>query len=523
MADPIIENEHLFHDALKRGINLFLGAGFSCLATDKQKNPLPTGGQLQIELVKHFNRPALRALPLPKLAFILLKEEKDGFYEFLTNRFSVSQYDAIYANLLRIRVNRIFTTNIDDLIPQVYAASSTSYLHDIAIHGACYDKVAIPYFPLHGCVTHSEKRYTFTPTEIAAEFSKNPDDWYLLRREIYENDTLFWGYRMEDADVLQSLADPPIPSPAGHKWIVLRNPEEDEKTYFQTLGFQIIEGDTQDLLRYLGSVDTPTTARDIDTSDLKRLFPKDVIPRFGQVPSRPIREFFLGASPTWSDIFSSFLYSPSVSLTIKNKILSGRNVVLVGLPLSGKTTLLMQIATSMQTDKIKLFMELVTSEKAAMTVRALGDRKCIIFIDNFVDSIDAISTLVQHGVQVVATERAYTLDAVYHRIPRRLLDIVNVTELSAADAQAIYNTIPLDIRSVNFKKSVNFKRDAESRQESVFEIIDNNVSLGRIRQRLRRVLKQLQKEDREAHDMLVMMSYVHECRTVVSYDMTGRS
>jgi hypothetical protein len=94
-----------------------------------------------------------------------------------------------------------------------------------------------------------------------------------------------------------------------------------------------------------------------------------------------------------------------------------------------------------------------------------------------------------------------------------VLDIINVTELSPTDAQAIYNTIPLDIRKLNFK------REAGSTQESVFEIIDNNVSLGTIRQRLRRVLEQLEKQDREAHDMLVMMSYVHECRTVASYDM----
>jgi SIR2-like domain len=369
MASLVIENEHLFRDALSRGINLFLGAGFSGLAVDKNNKTLPIGGELQAELVEHFKRSDLNALPLPKLSFILYKEAKEEFYDYLTRRFTIETYNDVYLNLLKIHVFRIFTTNIDDLIPTIYKNSSTSYLHDVAVRGARSDKLAIPYFPLHGCVMHAEKRYTFTPTEIASEFSRNPDDWYLLKREIYEHDTLFWGYRMEDADVLQSLADPPTPGPGAHKWILLRNPNQAERTYFQTLGFQIIEGETSDLLRFIGSIDA-TSTKEINTSDLTKIFPGDTIPHFEQVPPRPIREFFLGASPTWSDIFSTFLYTPTIALSIKNKILAGHNVVLVGLPLSGKTTLLMQIATGLQTEKAKLFIELVTPEKAAMTVGA---------------------------------------------------------------------------------------------------------------------------------------------------------
>jgi hypothetical protein len=76
MASLVIENEHLFRDALSRGINLFLGAGFSGLAVDKNNKTLPIGGELQAELVEHFKRSDLNALPLPKLSFILYKEAK---------------------------------------------------------------------------------------------------------------------------------------------------------------------------------------------------------------------------------------------------------------------------------------------------------------------------------------------------------------------------------------------------------------------------------------------------------------
>ena len=44
MAKPRIENEYSFREALKAGINLFLGAGFSTLAKDEEGRQVPAGG-----------------------------------------------------------------------------------------------------------------------------------------------------------------------------------------------------------------------------------------------------------------------------------------------------------------------------------------------------------------------------------------------------------------------------------------------------------------------------------------------
>ena len=49
-----IEEQNTFEQALRSGINLFLGSGFSILAKDKNGNKLPCGGDLLNELKSRF-------------------------------------------------------------------------------------------------------------------------------------------------------------------------------------------------------------------------------------------------------------------------------------------------------------------------------------------------------------------------------------------------------------------------------------------------------------------------------------
>ena len=64
-----IENENTFLAALNNRFNLFVGAGFSSLATDNEGNHLPTGSQLGEELTQLFGLHP--NLGLPQIATIL--------------------------------------------------------------------------------------------------------------------------------------------------------------------------------------------------------------------------------------------------------------------------------------------------------------------------------------------------------------------------------------------------------------------------------------------------------------------
>ena len=99
-----IEEKNTFDKALRTGISVFLGSGFSVLSKDKQGNNLPCGNGLLENLKEKF--PKIAAFnDLSKVSTVLEKSmERDEFKEYLTNRFTVDEYDKLYENMTRINV-----------------------------------------------------------------------------------------------------------------------------------------------------------------------------------------------------------------------------------------------------------------------------------------------------------------------------------------------------------------------------------------------------------------------------------
>lgn len=133
-----IENEASFRAALENSINLFVGAGFSILAKDKNKRPMPVGGKLVEELCIKFNEPALATQPLPLVSQIIKTKDRSRFNDYLIDRFSVFDFDERYKAISRLKVSKIFTTNIDDLFAKIFLSDSSKYLNDLVLQGATY-------------------------------------------------------------------------------------------------------------------------------------------------------------------------------------------------------------------------------------------------------------------------------------------------------------------------------------------------------------------------------------------------
>ena len=58
-----IEHQNTLEHAFRNGINLFVGAGFSTLAKDKEGKNLPIGAKLGKELANHFGKNPNYSLP----------------------------------------------------------------------------------------------------------------------------------------------------------------------------------------------------------------------------------------------------------------------------------------------------------------------------------------------------------------------------------------------------------------------------------------------------------------------------
>jgi hypothetical protein len=145
--------ESLFEN-LRNGINLFVGSGFSTYSTNSEGRNLPIGSSLATELIKEFHCPPLN--DLSKICTIIDSYNSDGLKNYLVNRFTVSQYDEVYKNILKINAPRIFTTNIDNLIERIYETTNEKYINNVFINGSCYnDSKCIDYIPIHGCISQS--------------------------------------------------------------------------------------------------------------------------------------------------------------------------------------------------------------------------------------------------------------------------------------------------------------------------------------------------------------------------------
>lgn len=517
-----IENESNFDAAIKGGLNLFLGSGFSILAKDRSGKPLPTGSQLIGELASEFSLPSATNLDLSQVCTVIEHTRSDQLRNYLTQRFLVGQYDERYKQLEKVSIRNIFTTNIDDLLYQVFADSKSSYLHDIDALGASYeDKSAISMISLHGSVLNERRPYRFGAPAIAAAFATDSDRWHFLSNRIRQFPTLFWGYSVGDAGTLQALNPDMGSGQLRDMWILVHEMSGHDGTvdFFRAMNFQIIAGDTASLLDYFGKikeVDQPTG--DPDAVDLEALFPQESIPRIGQFPVRSVVEFYLGASPQWSDIILGDLHKTNHFRQARNAINSGKHTMLIGAPVSGKSTLILQLATEEFAGKAKFISNYLTLEKAQLILRNLGHRKAVVFLDNLADSLDAVQFLSTcDNITLCCAERDYNYGIVDHKVRNDRIYTIDVTELSAADIQACVQAIPREIRRANYVRPVSMGRPGIG--PSLFELIEANVTKPTLNRRFARVLHQLNSQDPLLRDVLVMVSYVHQARTPVSMDM----
>lgn len=301
----IIESEHIFKENLKNGINLFLGAGFSGLAFDKEEKALPCGDPLLEAMKKEF--PRIKPFNnLSKAAAVLESTEKDKFYKFLIRCLTVGSYNKLYESLFNINIENIYSVNIDDLIYKIYENSAEHFINDSLIRGANNNPCAIHYHPLHGTIRYPEKGFIFSQVKIASAYSDHSDSWQSLRHSVESSPVIFWGWSFNDTDVIEAIYkyNDTIVNENINKWILLLKPEDYEKEYFKSLNFNIITGTTEELLNYFLALQSPKVQSDYKKS-FKQIPVDWQIPKPLTVPSYPIRNFFEGDSPQWSYIFFS--------------------------------------------------------------------------------------------------------------------------------------------------------------------------------------------------------------------------
>jgi hypothetical protein len=516
---PQIQNDQLFRHALGEGMNFFLGAGFSVSAKSGGKT-LPVGDGLKTELLDHFQRQKPSGLTLPQLCQIISSTQREALNDFFKQRFTVEEFAPEYFNLERVNLKAIFTTNVDDLIPKIFASSQKYYVNDVTMRGPVISGgAAIDYIPLHGNVLHSDGKYDFSPLEIASSFDRDRDRWFGFVTRIQQTPTLYWGYRVEDAGVLQSLAKETVAGRSkADAWIVLRSKDAEAIEYYSSLGFQTIIADTVELLKYFGQLPVKKIAG-ATKSLVGKQFGEFQIPPLAKVPVRSISEFYLGAEPTWYDVYSGKIHETGHFTAAKNAIAGPKHVVLVGGAVSGKTTLLRQLATRITGFGQCLYIDEITPEKARLLVRDIDaeGQPVLLFIDNAADASEAIQILKSGLIKIVAAERDYVFESVAHRFPKGQFVELDVSGLNSVDVQAVQTRVPNDvIRRQYDKLQDELSGDADP---TFFEVITSTILKNSLAERFMQAVKELRSSNLPQHDLLLVACYCYACRVPISVDI----
>ena len=356
-----IELKDTFNKEIINGFNLFLGAGFSVYAKDIQGKILPTGKQLSEELIEHFKCPNLQ--DLPKICTIIDSYASDRLKEYLISRFTVSEYNETYKVITRLNISKIFTTNIDNLIQTIFATSNKCYLNNVLKNGASFnERNAIDYIPIHGTVEEPDEKFLFNSQELASSFNNKRLAWSNLSIAAEQSPSMFIGYSLGDVGALEALfGNFNNPNAQKNRWIVLRKNDNAAESYFKALGFKIIVGDTLDILKYLETLTEETVINEkYDSDSIFSIFPNAKVPKnVVNIKIRPIDEFFLGDAPIWSDVLSNRIFTTSHKDHIINLIEAKKDVIVTGIPASGKSTLLLQIAKVLdKTKRVMVFNEM---------------------------------------------------------------------------------------------------------------------------------------------------------------------
>lgn len=515
-----IEFENILRSAFNDGINLFLGAGFSLLSKDKSGCFLPTGNGLRDELSKKFKIDT--PFSLSQISSLLQATNKTEYYDYLKNRFSVESYSDLYHNLFNINIKTIYTTNIDNLIFQIYQSKNNDvkYIHDQFHNGPVSDEQGINYMPLHGCVAYEESNYVFDVAALANIYSEVPHIWNSLIRDMELRPTIFIGYGFNDSSVIQAVTSQrSFRNTRKDMWIVLHQSEY--ANFYKAMGFHVIEADIEQFLKYLDTfIFKGRTLKRMGKNKVEYLKPYLVPRNIQEIDvQRPIRDFYGGSSPYWCDIMSNHLYKTNYFTLIMNSVMEvGAHTLIVGAPVAGKTTLLMQVAYNMPNNfGEKFYFDILTKERAEFILKIVGTDRVTIFINNLADSIEAVGVLLQkNNIKIVGAERSHNYGIVSHLIDESRFNIINVSILSDFDLQGLFNALPPSIRAEKLHMENRIDNYAK---DSLFEFVIRNVNYHNIKDRYRDAILKMEKEDYHLAEFLVLCAYMHSSHIPLSFEM----
>lgn len=521
--------EALFKELVaKHGINLYLGAGFSVYARNDDGESLPLGNRINDKLIELFELDKTRGFNLSKTCQKIKKDSEDLLEKVLKDTYSVCDYDNIYLELTKMPIKNIVSTNIDDLVEQIYGSRESKVrVSDSKIYGTLEKENMVNLYKLHGSVTYPlGERMSFTEKELTDLFIRDKGLFESVTYKLAACPTIFWGTSLQDSNTIELICNSEAYAKNSMpKWIVIYPDDSNSNLIedFEDLGFYIIEADTKELIKHL-SKQSFTKHDDNDVyiyRKYRETFPGNFIcnelKRSGV--RRPVVDFFSGAEPQISDIMSANVSKTSYYTEVLEQVLTNNITLITGIPGCGKSTLLMQLAFSDDINGHKFWFSNIIQQEAENLIKLVeDDRNVIVFVDNLYNSIDALQILNKvSNIKLVVAERALNFEHVKRYLPVSSNNIIDISNLNSVDIQKV-------CKSMNRSSADSISLMKNNKNISLLEIVFFASVNARIQDRIKLYIEDLQKfteEDLKINllELFTLVNYTSYCGVPISMDM----
>lgn len=286
--------------------------------------------------------------------------------------------------------------------------------------------------------------------------------------------------------------------------------------YFRDLGCNVIVGDTESLLKEMNK-ELFDSGESISTEKIEEnlFWKKYSIPSINQVESLPISDFYKEGKTHWYYALTEKAYLTQCVNTIIDAALGNKNVIAVGIPLGGKTMLLMQVACKI--GKQTYFVEDLNETKAKLLCNnATKDKQeYIILIDNCSEDMVAYKMLAEcPNIKTIATSDDFMYESSKHILEKVSYKKINILDIEYNEAQRIFSNIPVDLRNDEFK----YKQNSNDKY-SILELISANVKDVISKKKIEQSLIKVKTQNEEAFDLILLTAYLIYNRSALTTDV----
>lgn len=511
-----IDNENIFLKKLKTGINLFTGAGFSLLESPSG-NILPKTSDLLDEICEKFSINKSYSNDIERVASVLKRNSNAEFQIYLREKYKVNDYNSLYDTINMINITNIITTNIDNLIPSIIDKSQRYYLTNVNYYGPTKkDGQSINYIPLHGDVLLPESNLVFGKFELSSIDDHNKGLFSMMHGELLKYPTLFWGYGFHDGSV-NKILDYVLENGKQEIWVQLM-PNDANIEYFRDLGVNVIISNTEDLLKYISSRLPNIVTDDTNVKSVNPFWKNYMIPTLNSksVLVEPDTVFYEYGKTSWYFALSEVAYMTSWVNEIINTSLDpkNKNVIIVGLPFSGKTTLLMQIACKYDS-QVYYINDLTEARAKLICNNCVSEKQVTILIDNCAEDICAYKLLADcPNIRTIATSDDFLFESSSHLLEGTVYKKILIDNISETEAKRIFDKIPPSVKKSHFvyKKS-------SSDKYSFFELISSNIKNILTNKKIYDMLERVKNANIEAFELILLTAYLSVYRSALTTDI----